>query len=111
MSKNDADEVEELPEIKKIEYPTRVSPEEHPAVIIWFDNQTALRYVWLEEAGEIEEQAYVDGCVHSAFKVGGEREELAEYALLSVSEYVNELREDPEACGFDWGHIYEMLVR
>lgn len=103
--------VDELPAISKIEYPTFVSPERNLAVAIWFDNETALRYVWDKEREEIEEQTYVNGCVHSAFWVGGTRDELEEYALVSISEYKNELRENPEVCEFDWGHIYEMLVR
>jgi len=102
---------DELPGIDNIEYPTRVSPEKNPAVVIWFENSTALRYVWDKEREEIEEQTYVDGCVHSGHWVGGTREELEDYALMSVSAYINELRDDPEACKFDWGHIYEMLIQ
>jgi len=104
-------EVDELPAISKIEYPTHVSPEKNPAVIIWFENSTALRYVWDGERGEIEEQTYMDGCVHTAHWVGGSRDELTEFALMSVSKYVNDLRENSEACEFEWGHIYEMLIQ
>jgi len=110
MEQQTVSEVDELPAISKVEYPTHVSPEKNPAVVVWFENETALRYVWDKERGEIEEQTYVDGCVYSGHWVGGSREELEDYALMSVSEYINELREDPEACEYDWGHIYEMLV-
>jgi len=107
---SDAD-VDELPAITKIEYPTNVGPEKDDAVVIWFANDTALRYVWNERSGNIEEQTYVDGVVHSSFDVGHNRNQLEGYALLSVSEYKNDLRNDPEACAFDWGHIYEMLIQ
>lgn len=101
--------VDELPEITKIEYPTRVGLGGNPAVVIWFANDTALRYVW--DGDQIQEQAYVDGVVQSSYGVGGTREELSEYGLMSVAEYESELQDDPEACKFDWGHIYEMLIQ
>lgn len=100
----------DLPRISKVEYPTRVGSEERRAAVIWFENDTALRYVWNEERGQIQEQTYLGGVVYSSHDVGGSEAEIADYALLSVSEYINELREDPEACRFDWGHIYDMLV-
>ena len=104
----DAEDVE-LPAISKIEYPTRVGEEQRPAVVIWFENDTALRYVWAGKG--IEEQTYVDGVVQTSFGVGGDRDDLSDYALTSVAEYENELHDDPEACKFDWGHVYEMLIQ
>lgn len=98
---------DELPAITKIETTARVGPEERPAVVIWFENDTALRYVWVD--GEIQEQTYVNGVVHDSFKLGGERDQLAEYALESISEYVQSYRDDPAACEMDWPHIHEML--
>ena len=106
---NDAT-VEELPGITKIETTARVGERRLPAVVVWFSNDSALRYVWDEERDEIREQTYLDGVVHEAFGVGGSREELAEYALEAVAEYINSYQNDPKACEMDWGHIYEMLV-
>jgi len=108
QNKTEAETVE-LPAISSIDYPTRVGEENQPAVVIWFENDTALRYVW--NGDEIEEQTYADGVVHTSFDVGGDREELSNYALTSVAEYESELRDDPEACEFDWGHVYEMLIQ
>lgn len=101
---------DELPEITGVDYPTRVGEDKREAVIIWFGNGTALRYVWDDESEEIEEQTYVDGVVHTSYNVGGSRDELEEYALLSAAEYINELREDPETCELDWPDLYEMLA-
>lgn len=100
--------VEKLPTITKIDYPTKVGAGQQ-AVVIWFANDTALRYVWDDERGEIHQQTYLGGVVHDSFSVGGNRDDLADYALHSVSEYKNEYRENPEACEADWTHIYEML--
>lgn len=100
----------ELPDIKKIETTARVGEDRHPAVVVWFENDSALRYVWSEERDEIREQTYLDGVVHDEFGVGGSRDELAAYALESIAEYIGSYQDDPEACQKDWSHIYEMLV-
>lgn len=100
---------DELPPITKIESIAFVGEERRPAVVIWFANDTALRYVWNDERGEIREQTYTDGVVHDEWGVGGEKDELAEYALESVAEYINSYQNDPDACKMDWVHVYEML--
>lgn len=97
-----------LPSVSKIETTARVGTERHPAVVIWFENNTALRYVWDAEQGEIVEQTY-DEVVHNEVSVGGSREELAEYALESLAEYINSYQDDPDACQLNWPHIYDML--
>lgn len=98
----------ELPAITTIETTARVGEDKDPAVVIWFDNDTALRYRW--DGGEICEETYVDGATYDSYPVGGSREELAAYALETISEYVSVYRDDPEVCEQDWPHIYEMLV-
>jgi hypothetical protein len=101
--------VEKLPDVTWVETLTRVGKDWRPAVEIWFANETALRYVWRDDVGEIEEQTYAGGVVHDAFGLGGERDELAEYGLEALAEYLNVYRDDLEACKQDWPHIYDML--
>ena len=104
-------EVDTLPRVSKIESTARVGEQQEPAVVIWFEpGDRALRYRWSDGAGEILEETYHDGVVHDSFGVGGTRDELAEYALESLAEYVNVYRDEPGATANDWPHIYELLT-
>lgn len=99
-----------LPAISSIDTRAFAGHGDDPAVEIWFANDTALRYVWDDSRDEIRKQTYVDGVVHDDYGVGGSREAVMEYALESVAEYVQNYRDDPDACQTDWPHVYEMLV-
>lgn len=97
----------ELPPVTKIEFPTRVGASEARAVVIWFANDTALRYVATPEG--IEEQTYRDGSVHQSVLVGRGDDELAEYALAALQMY-HELRDDPDQLRQDWSPVYGVIV-
>ena len=100
-----------LPRVSKIEPHARVGEREEPAVELWFEpGDRALRYRWSDGADEILEETYRDGVVHDSYGVGGARDELAEYALESLAEYVNVYRDEPGATANDWPHIYELLT-
>jgi hypothetical protein len=100
---------DELPALTKVEHPSSVRDDE-PAVILWFGGERALRYVWDDAADEILEETYFDGTVHDSYPVGGERGELADFALETVSEWVNGYADDPAALARDWPHVYELLT-
>lgn len=99
-----------LPEISKIEYPARVGERKRPAVIIWFQNDTALRYVWYDEKGSILEETVYKGIVHDSYDVGGDRDQLEEYALMTVAEYINEYRDNVDALRRDWPAVFEGIT-
>lgn len=99
-----------LPDISQIETRTRVGSMDRPAVVIWFNNDTAIRYVYYDDKDEIVEQTYQDGVVHDSYEVGGSRDELAEYALETVSEYINTYRDDPDALRTDWPSVFEGVL-
>lgn len=100
-----------LPGVSKIETAARVGVDEDPAVVIWFANDAKLQYRWNGEE-IVEETAAADDprTVVESFGVGGERDRLAEYALESLAEYLNEYREDIDACRRDWPHVFEALT-
>jgi hypothetical protein len=100
-----------LPRVSKIEPHARVGEHEEPAVELWFEpGDRALRYRWSDDVGEILEESYHDGVVHDSYAVGGERSDLAAFALESLAEYMNTYREQPDAAANDWPHIYELLT-
>lgn len=101
---------DELPEIAKIEPTARVGEQRNPAAVIWFKNNTALRYVWDDDRDEIREQTYYDGVVHADLGVAGDRDDLTEYTLVSLAEYINVYKENPDACAEDWPHVYNLLT-
>lgn len=110
MAQSDADATEALPAISKIEFPTRVGPEKELGAVIWFEpGDRALRYRWSEEAGTMYEETYRDGVLHDRLDVGGERELLPEYALVTIAEYISEYRGKPDAIRSDWSHVAELL--
>lgn len=104
-----------LPHIDEV---VRVSPrntgtDEGRAYEIRFPNGALLRYVWNGEKGEIVEsvnRADDPISTYRQFGVGGSEEELAEYALESISEYTRVYRDDWEACRKDWPHVFEALT-
>lgn len=111
MAQNGTTTTEELPAISSVATTARVGESRSPAVVIWFGpGDRSLRYRWSEDRSEIREEIYKDGVVHEALGVGGSREELAEYALESLAEYINSYQADPTACQRDWPHVYELLV-
>jgi len=100
-----------LPRVSKVESTARVTPDREPAVVLWFaPGDRALRYHWSPDEGEILEETYYDGVVHDSWGVGGSRDELAEYALESLAEYINHYREYPDDCRQDWPGVYELLT-
>lgn len=98
-----------LPGIEKVEYPTCVGEEERPAAVIWFENGAALRHVWHDDKGQIEEQTYRDGSVHRRYDVGGSRDELAEFALTALQMFLD-FRDEPESCRQEWEAVYDVIV-
>lgn len=78
-------------------------------VSIWFGGEGALRYVWDEERGEIREQTYLDGVVHDGYGIGGDPDDVREYAFETVVEYVNSYRDDKDALRNDWPHVAELI--
>jgi len=100
----------DLPKVSSIDYPAHAGEEKNPAVIIWLEpGDRAIQYVWDDGAGEILEETYHGGCVHDSLGVGGSREDLEEYALQTVAEYMD-LREDPNALESDWPHVYDLAT-
>lgn len=100
-----------LPEITKIEPHKRVRGDD--AVDIWFANDARLRYRAREDDdGEttIVEQTYRaddPDTVWEEFDLALDGDELHEVALETVAEYINEYRNDIDACRFDWAHVLE----
>lgn len=99
-----------LPEVSKIETTARVGEQERPSIIIWFDNDTALRYTWNTETENIEEETYHNGVVHDSYPISGDREQLHEYTLETLAEYINIYRDDFESLRNDWPHVFELLT-
>lgn len=100
-----------FPEVSKIETTARVGPDRDPAVVIWFANDAKLQYRW--NGNEIVEEtaaAHDPGSVVESIAVGGDREELAEYALESLAEYLDVYREEPDVLRSDWPHVFESVT-
>jgi hypothetical protein len=72
-----------------------------------------LRYVWNTEHEAIYETVTAAEDPHSIYKsfdVGGSEDELAEYALESISEYTRSYRDDIDACAMDWTPVFAALT-
>lgn len=75
-------------EINEIATMAHVGEERNRAIVIWFGDDRALRYVWDEEQGEVRKQKYVQGTVREDVGVGTCREEMLAYALETVADHV-----------------------
>lgn len=92
---------------------TKIDRDWSESITIWFENDAQLRYRWDDEQEEIVEETFLANDPHSVYEefgVGGEQDELAEYALESLAEYINEYQDDPEACRKDWTPVYGALT-
>lgn len=97
--------------ISSIDTTARVGEDEDPAVEIWFGpGDRALRYRWSDDHDEIKEETYRDGVVHDSLGLGGSRDELVEYALESIAEYVGHYRDNPHDLRRDWPHVADLLA-
>ena len=100
-----------LPGISKIETTTRVSPEEYPAVVIWFDNGAKLRYV--NQNGTVLKEVFKaddPDSVYESYDISVDPESMQEAALESIAEYINIYRDNLYATRADWPHVYESLL-
>lgn len=82
-------------------------------ITIWFQNDAQLRYRWDDDEEGIVEETFQANDPHSVFDsvgVGGEQEELEEYALAAVERYINEYQNDAKACLNDWTPVYQAIT-
>lgn len=101
----------EMPAISKIETHARVTPQEDKAVVIWFENGAKLRYRVADNTVYEETFNAVDPhSVHESFDLAVNLDELEETALESVSEYINNYQDDPEALRKDWSNVYSAIA-
>lgn len=81
-----------------------------PAVVIWFGDHRAIRYVWDTDCGDIRRQTWADGTVLDEETVGNCRAEMIGYALEFLAEYVAVYSDDEEALARDRPDVHELLV-
>ena len=104
-----------LPAISEVRYPGTTNGVETQAATIYFENGAILRYAKAEhEDGTVtltEETVGADDphSVLDTFEVGGEGDNVAEFALSSISEYTRSYR-DPETCRKDWSPVFEAIT-
>ena len=104
-----------LPAIEKVDYPDHDRPDDVvEAATISFANGAALMYRLYDEEGDVtlREETYGADDPHSvleSFDVGGEGDNVAEFALESVSEYLQSYRA-PEDCRRDWPAVFEAIT-
>lgn len=104
-----------LPAISEVRYPDTTNGVETEAATISFENGAMLRYALAEhEDGSIELREETVGAndphsVLDSYVVGGEGDDVAEFALESISEYTRSYR-NPEACRKDWPSVFEALT-
>lgn len=102
----------QLPSVTKVEYPDHNRPDGVvEAATIWFENDAALMYR-LYDDGTLREETYGADDPHSvleSFDVGGEDDNVAEFALESLAEYLQSYRA-PEDCRRDWPHVFEAIT-
>lgn len=80
-------------------------------ITLWFENDAQLRYRWDGEG--IVEETFLANDPHSVYDsvgLGGEQDELSEFTLAAIEQYINTFRDDPEACRKDWTPVYEAIT-
>lgn len=82
-------------------------------ITLWFENDAQLRYRWDDTREEIVEETFLANDPHSVYDdvgVGGEQDDLSEFALAAIEQFINEFQDDPEACRMDWTSVYEAVT-
>jgi len=101
-----------LPGIDKIDYPDYNRPDGVvQAAAVWFENGAALMYRLYDDE-TLREETYGADDPHSVLEsvdVGREDDNVAEFALESVSEYLKTYR-DPGDCRDDWPAVFEAIT-